>query len=102
VLERTVFDDEPAGISDAEHDRLIDACVGATGGDAARAFCTSWLADIVDVAEAEGVDYTRLATSAMLQAVDGLENTAAIDDRMRQTCDDYNAMPYRLCVAFRN
>ena len=32
ALDRTVLDDEPAGISDAEHDRLIDACVGATGG----------------------------------------------------------------------
>jgi hypothetical protein len=104
VLERTVLDDDPAGISDAEHDRLIDACVGATGEDAARAPCTSWLADIVEVAEAEGVDYTRLAeyTNAMLQAFDGLENTAAIDARMRQTCDDYNAMPHRLCAAFRS
>jgi hypothetical protein len=49
VLDRTVLDDdEPeqaAGIGDAEHDRLIDACVAETED---RPFCTAWMAHVVD------------------------------------------------------
>jgi hypothetical protein len=53
VLERTLLDDEASGISEHQHDRLIDACVAK---DLDRAACTAWLADIVEVAEAESVD----------------------------------------------
>jgi hypothetical protein len=109
VLERTVLDgDNYSEISEHQHDRLIDACVAK---DLDRAACTAWLADIVEVAEAESVDYTRLPiyTSAMLQAFDGLENVQGqnrwqgiVDSRMQRTCDDYNALPYRLYAAFRD
>jgi hypothetical protein len=108
VLDRLVLVDG-SGITDAEHDRLIDACVAK---DLDRASCTSWLADIVEVAEAEGVEYARLAnyTNAMLQAFDGLEAIEGqgdrwretVDTRMQRTCADYNALPDRLCVAFRD
>jgi hypothetical protein len=108
ALDRLVLDDG-SGITDAEHDRLVDACVAK---DLDRASCTSWLADIVEVAEAEGVDYARLAnyTNAMLQAFDEMEAIEnqedrwreAVDTRMQRTCGEFRDLPSRLCVAFRD
>jgi hypothetical protein len=106
VLDRLVLDDESAGITDAEHDRLIDACVAK---DLDRASCTSWLAGIVEVAEAEGVSYSRLAeyASGMLAAYDGLDEESdaewrrRLGVRMQTRCDAYDDMSERLCAEFR-
>jgi hypothetical protein len=103
VLDRTVLDDEPAGITDAEHDRLIDACVAE---DLARAGCTSWLAEIVEVAEAEGVGYRTLAETfgVMLGAyytADGefISSTGLVEAEMHRECESMD-LTDELCEAF--
>ena len=69
VLDRTVLDDdEPAGISDVEHDRLVDACTAATRAMEADdpAGCASWIARMIEHGEGEGWDYVRLAAEVEL------------------------------------
>jgi hypothetical protein len=50
--------DEPAEISTAEHDRLVNACVDE---GAAAGFCTTWISDIVRDAERYGESYEEIA-----------------------------------------
>lgn len=53
--------DEPApetGITEAEHDRLVDACVSESN---AAAECTSYIAELVDTADDEGLSYAQVA-----------------------------------------
>lgn len=60
VLNRTLLDDdEAAGITEAEHDRLVEACTQE--GDAPAA-CPAYVADLIELAEAEGVGYAELAS----------------------------------------
>lgn len=59
AVERTLLDeDDDDGISEAEHDRLVEACVAE--GDRAAA-CVAYVAELVEWAEGEGIRYGELA-----------------------------------------
>jgi hypothetical protein len=63
VLDRTVLDDNQ-GITDAEHDRLVDACTTqarAMETENPATICLAWIARISERADERGVGYAELA-----------------------------------------
>lgn len=54
-----VLDDEAEGISDAEHDRLVDACVAQTDDTPG---CVEWIAETVARANEQDVSYAELSS----------------------------------------
>jgi hypothetical protein len=79
VLDRTVLDDEPAGITDAEHDRLVDACMaqGRVLDEENPATCTRYVAELIEWGEKEGMTYVELA--AEVEA--SMEDVLVCEDR---------------------
>lgn len=63
VRDRTLLDDEPARITDAEHDHLVDACMaqGRVLDEENPARCTHYVPVLIDWGEKRGMTYVELA-----------------------------------------
>jgi hypothetical protein len=78
------LDDEPAAesITEAEHDRLVDACVAETDD---HPLCVDWVAGVVEQANADGVGYVELTEMlAEEYEQDRREADARESERLRQ------------------
>jgi len=77
------------GINDAEHDRLVDACVVSSDGDGAG--CAAWVADLVDFVEGKGCGYGQAAQLLDIGMTHPDEESEALDalgDEVLAGCSD--------------
>lgn len=86
-------DDEPAGITEAEHGRLVEACVAETDD---RPGCVEWIAESVAWADERGMSYSELSgvvADDLVEVQREADDRAADEDaarserRAREVCD---------------
>lgn len=78
---------EPEGMTEAEHDRLVDACVTQTDNGPG---CTAWAGALVEAADRDGMSYVEVA-EGMEDAFADESGTSDWNDVLRESCAEIAA-----------